>query len=125
MFADEYLLVVVLSFTLAALAMVSFVLTLWQYTTARRFPVHQRVPGLSSHPGITLLKPLKGCDSETERCLRSWFEQSYAGPVQILMGVAGAEDPVCELARELLAAYPKVAAELVLCPERLGPNAKV
>jgi hypothetical protein len=53
----------------------------------------------SSLPGLTLLKPLKGCDAETKNCLRSWFLQSYPGPVQILLGVASAEDPVCALAR--------------------------
>jgi ceramide glucosyltransferase len=74
---------------------------------------------------VTLLKPLKGCDAETEECLRSWLIQDYAGPVQILFGTASADDPVCEVAKKLIASYPECDAQLVVCRESLGPNAKV
>ena len=80
---------------LSALALLSLALTLWQWVVARRFPLHDRVvpdtkPAADQPlpPAITLLKPLKGCDAFTEDCLRSWFTQQYAGPVQILFGVA-------------------------------------
>ena len=79
----------------------------------------------TSLPGLTLLKPLKGCDAETKNCLRSWFLQKYPGPVQILLGVASADDPVCAVVRELLAEFPDADARLVLCGENLGANAKV
>src|SRR5689334_23268 len=114
---------VVLSITLAALAFLSFGLTLWQCWVAWQFPLHERGSDQSFSPAVTLLKPLKGCDHETERCLRSWFEQSYAGPVQILLGVASPEDPVCPVVSQLLAAYPQAHAALVICPKDLGPNA--
>ena len=74
---------------------------------------------------VTLLKPLKGCDAETVACLRSWFTQDYDGPVQILLGVAAANDPVCGPVRELIAAFPQLDASLLICSEDLGPNAKV
>lgn len=92
---------------------------------ARRFPLHQRQAGGTFRPPVTLLKPLKGCDHETETCLRSWFEQEYSGPVQILLGVASRADPVCALVRQLLAEYKRADATLVLCDQELGPNAKV
>lgn len=110
---------------LAALALLSLAITLWQWLAARRFPLHQRVADISFAPGVTLLKPLKGLDPETRGCLESWFKQDYRGPVQILFGVADEKDPVCELVRQLLAAHPQANAQLVLCPEQLGPNAKV
>jgi ceramide glucosyltransferase len=145
----------VLTFTLATLAFVSLALTLWQWAVAWRFPLHQRVTGLPLTrpsgtlsplrakprgtiiesgesegvapftPSVTLLKPLKGCDAETEECLRSWLMQDYAGPVQILFGTASADDPVCAVAKELIAAYPECDVQLVLCGDSLGPNAKV
>lgn len=110
---------------LAALAVLSLGITLWQWLAARRFPLHQRATDISFVPGITLLKPLKGLDPEARGCLESWFKQDYRGPVQLLFGVAAAEDPVCEVVRQLIAEHPQANAQLVLCPEQLGPNAKV
>lgn len=110
---------------LAALGLLSLVLTLWQWAVARRFPLHQRVSDKSFSPAVTLLKPLKGCDDHTERCVRSWFTQDYPGPVQILFGVASPEDPVCRLIRELMHAHPTCDAQLVICRQALGSNAKV
>src|SRR2546430_8374317 len=90
-----------------------------------RFPLHRRVADKSFAPPVTLLKPLKGADAETSHCLESWLTQDYAGVVQILFGVESATDPVCELVRRLLAAHPEREAQLVICSESLGANAKV
>jgi ceramide glucosyltransferase len=116
---------VLLHFILAALALLSLAITLWQWLAARRFPLHQRAADTSFAPGVTLLKPLKGLDPETSGCLESWFKQDYRGPVQLLFGVADEKDPVCEVVRQLIAGHPQASAQLVLCPEQLGPNAKV
>ncbi len=110
---------------LAALALLSLAITLWQWLAARRFPLHQRAVDISFTPGVTLLKPLKGLDPETRGCLESWFKQDYRGPVQILFGVADEQDPVCAVVRKLIAEHPQANAQLVVCPEQLGPNAKV
>ncbi|MFO1496935.1 MAG: glycosyltransferase [Verrucomicrobiota bacterium] len=109
----------------AALAVLSFILTLWQWLVARRFPVHQRRAGVGARPGVTLLKPLKGCDTKTDLCLRSWIGQGYDGPLQMLFGVASPEDPVCAVVRQLIQAHPQLDLELVICSQALGPNAKV
>src|SRR5262249_44596148 len=90
-----------------------------------RLRLHQRVEKKSFAPAVTLLKSLKGADASTEDCLRSWFAQDYAGDVQILFGVASAEDPVCEIVRKLMQEFPKRDAQLVVCPNLIGPNAKV
>ena len=117
----------ILYLILAALAVLSLVLTLWQWLVARRFPLHQRTPfsAGSVQPGTTLLKPLKGCDAATEACLRSWLVQQYGGPVQILFGVAAADDPVCGVVRKLLQDFPNSDAELVIRGPPAGANAKV
>lgn len=74
---------------------------------------------------MTLFKPLKGCDSHSEACLRSWLNQSYRGDFQILFGVRDAADPAAVLVRQILEESSASNAQLVVCPEELGPNAKV
>jgi len=110
---------------LALLSLVSFGVTCWRWVAAARFPLHRRAPVPESLPGCTILKPLRGCDAETKSCLRSWFTQEYPGPVQILFGVAGADDPACPLVRELMAEFPQADAHLVVCGDALGVNGKV
>ena len=125
---------------LAALALLSLALVLWQWLAGRHFPLHQRIPEPSFTPGcvdeaptlaaerrpaITLLKPLKGCNATTAESLQSWFNQNYAGRIQILFGVADASDPVCKIARELIEKNPGRDAQLVVCAELLGANGKV
>ena len=115
---------VVSTIILVLLSVLSLLLMLWQWVLARRFPLHKRSCGGATMP-VTLLKPLKGCDEHTERCLRSWFEQTYPGPVQILFGVADGNDPVCPVVRGLIAQFPGVEAELVVCGPLSGANLKV
>ena len=114
-----------LNITLATLAFLSLGLTLWQWIVAIRFPVHRRVTDKDFSPPVTLLKPLKGADVETWRCLESWLTQNYPGPVQILFGAASADDPACEIVRQLIAAHPQQEARLVICAQSLGANSKV
>jgi ceramide glucosyltransferase len=110
---------------LATLAFISLALVLWQLIVALRFPLHRRIANPAFARDISILKPLKGCDSETRACLASWMTQAYAGRVQILFGVHSADDPVCPIVRELIAAHSEIDAQLVICPKLLGPNAKV
>lgn len=115
----------ILSGILGALASLSFILMLWQWLVARRFPLHQRIADRSFAPAVTLLKPLKGCDAYTEDCLRSWFAQDYAGESQLLFAVDDANDPVCSVVKKLLGEFPRHDAQLIICPGQLGTNAKV
>ena len=110
---------------LGALAFLSLAVVLWQFVVAMRFPLHRRIPNPAFAPDITILKPLKGCDAETRGCLESWMSQRYAGRVQLLFGVHSADDPACDVVRELIAAHAEVDARLVICPKLLGANAKV
>src|SRR5665213_2803483 len=116
-----------LSFNLifGALALLSFVLLLWQFLAAKKFPLHQRIANPDFAPAISILKPLKGCDATTAESFQSWFRQNYSGPVQIIFGVMDAADPVCEIVWELLQKNPDGDAQLIVCPETLGANAKV
>ncbi|MEW6304349.1 MAG: bacteriohopanetetrol glucosamine biosynthesis glycosyltransferase HpnI [Verrucomicrobiota bacterium] len=114
-----------LTILLASLAILSLLLALWQWVVSIRFPIHTRLLAPDFAPAVTVLKPLKGCDAETQACLRSWFQQEYQGAVQILFGVREETDPACALVKQLLAEFQDADAELVVCPESLGANAKV
>jgi len=100
------------------LARLSFALYVWQFFLGMRFR-YDGEPSTTAFPGITILKPLKGCDSETEACLRTWLEQDYPGPVQVLFGVASEHDAAVDLIRN------RLKSDVIVCPEVLGPNAKV
>jgi ceramide glucosyltransferase len=130
---------VILNSIFGGLATLSFLLLIWQWVAARRFPLHERsveqpldakdntnLPSESSaFPAVTLLKSLKGADAATEDCLRSWFAQDYRGEVQILFGVASAEDPVCGIVEKLKREFPKCDVQLGVFPNLIGANAKV
>ncbi len=113
-----------LNLIFGGLATLSCALLLWQFFAARRFPLHQKNSEPGFAPAVSILKPLKGGDASTRASLHSWFQQNYAGPVQILFGVADANDPVCRLVRELIAENPNVSAQLVVCGALSGMNAK-
>ncbi len=114
----------ILNVLLGSLALLALVLLLWQWLVAVGFPLHQRMAIRPDAPAVTLLKSLKGCDAATEDCLRSWFAQEYPGEIQILFGVASADDPVCDVAGKLMSEFPKRDAQLIVCHNLLGANAK-
>lgn len=115
----------ILSAIFGGLATLSFILLLWQWIAARRFPLHERAGDMSFAPALTLLKSLKGADSATEDCLRSWLTQDYAGEVQILFGVVSADDPVCAIVKKLTLEFPRREVQLEVIPTLSGANAKV
>jgi len=116
---------VVITVILGVLTTLSLVIMLWQFFVAYRFPLHRRHSPDPSLPPVSILKPLKGCDSETEACLISWLQQVYPSPVQILFGVSTDQDPACGLVRKLMANFPGVDAQLLICPALTMPNRKV
>src|SRR5258708_21536191 len=105
--------------------MLSLCVMFWQWLVEWRFPLHRREANPDFAPAVTLLKPIKGRDSATDDCLRSWFTQNYAGAIEILFGVASDEGPACEMVRDLLVEFPGADAHLVVCGPLAGANAKV
>jgi ceramide glucosyltransferase len=103
---------------LGILAALSFALYVWQFALGMRLRLNHK-PSATTFPPVTVLKPLRGFDSETEGCLRTWLEQDYPGPVQVLFGVASEDDPAVQMVRA------RLKSDVVICPEKLGPNAKV
>jgi ceramide glucosyltransferase len=119
---------VVACFSLGFFAFLSFLLMVWQYVVAIRFPLHSKSKRLSDSgtaPAVTLLKPVKGVDAETENSLRSWLSQDYPGPTQFLFATASQADPVCEIIRKLLVEFPNRDAQLIVADPSIGANAKI
>lgn len=108
-----------------SLAVLSLALSLWQWRAALRFPLHRRISRPLAAKPVSLLKPLHGADEATEACLRSWFQQAYPAPVQILFAAESNDDPVCAIVRQLIAEFPRCDARLVICQPTTWGNAKV
>jgi ceramide glucosyltransferase len=97
----------------------------WQWLAARGFRLHEEPDAGSFAPAVSVLKSLKGCDDTTKASLQSWFSQGYPGAIEILFGVADGRDPVCEIVRGLISENPRVPAQLIVCGNLAGANAKV
>jgi ceramide glucosyltransferase len=110
---------------LGGLTALSSGLQLWQWWLGRRFPLHHRRAIAGPLPGVSLLKPLRGVDSETERCLESWFRQDYPAPVQLLFAVDSPADPACAVVERLQKRFPEADATLLVCSRPTGANGKV
>ena len=94
----------------------------------RRF--RQSAPSASRGPaepslGVSILKPLRGIDPRQYAGFASHCQQHYAGPFEILFGVASLEDPAVEAVARLRVEFPHIDIRLIECPERLGTNGKV
>lgn len=76
-------------------------------------------------PAITVLKPLCGAEPRLAENLRALFAQEYRASVQIIFGVASANDPAVATARGLIDAYPNADCMLVTDPRRHGTNNKM
>src|SRR6267143_1847868 len=59
-------------------------------TLVRRF-TRDGAPTATAFPGITVLKPLHGAEATLYDNLRSFCDQDYPGPVQLLFGVQNAD----------------------------------
>ncbi len=107
----------------AAIALVVHLLGMW---SAWRHVSRPRpdVPD-ENLPPVTLLKPLKGREDELEENLRSFFEQQYPAPVQIVFASTEADDPSLALAREVAAGYPDADTAFVQADPGYGLNPKV
>ena len=68
---------------------------------------------LSSVPGVSILRPLKGLDINLFDNLESSFKQEYPN-FEILLSVANEQDKALPVVYELLAKYPNVNAKVII-----------
>jgi ceramide glucosyltransferase len=76
-------------------------------------------------PAVTVLKPLHGDEPHLSENLASFCRQDYGGPVQIVFGVARADDPALHAVERLKAEFPGKTLDLVVDAQTAGSNPKV
>ncbi|KAJ7630774.1 glycosyltransferase family 21 protein [Roridomyces roridus] len=78
----------------------------------------------SSVPGVSILRPLKGLDTNLYENLESTFLQEYPN-YEIILSVADENDQALPIARELTSKYPHVKCRIIVGEENVGTNPKV
>ncbi|KAA3672356.1 ceramide glucosyltransferase [Paragonimus westermani] len=76
------------------------------------------------YPGVSIVKPLAGVDSNLEVNLGSYFRLDYPN-YEILFCAADESDPSCRLVRQLQAMYPHVPSRMVIANKVVGVNPKI
>jgi len=97
--------------------------------TARRLYRRPPSPSLpstlpSSAPGVSILRPLKGLDTNLSENLESSFKQDYPN-FEILFSVADEDDEALPVVHDLISRYPSVNARVIIGDEEVGVNPKV
>lgn len=108
----------------AALVTGSFVYCCLVIIAARRYR-SVRPPALTNPQPISILKPLAGLDLDLESNLRTFFEQDYPAPFEILFALRTEADPAVPVVHRLQAEYPNVPSRLLITGEPPYANAKV
>ncbi|MBB5059011.1 ceramide glucosyltransferase [Granulicella aggregans] len=75
-------------------------------------------------PPVTLFKPLHGAEPGLERNLRSFFEQDYAAPVEVLFCARTLDDAGMQIAHRVAAEYLGVTSKFLASGEPWAANAK-
>jgi ceramide glucosyltransferase len=75
-------------------------------------------------PPVTIVRPVCGLDNFIEETLRTSFELAYPA-FELIFCAASSRDPVVPVVRGLIAAHPKVPAQLLLGDDRISANPKL
>ena len=79
----------------------------------------------TSVPGVSILRPLKGLDTNLFENLESTFTQEYPrSRFEVLLSVADADDQALSVVRSLLEKYPEIDARVIVgvCNKALSRN---
>ena len=79
---------------------------------------------LRETPPVTIVRPVCGLDNFVEETLRTSFELAYPA-FELIFCVASSRDPVVPVVRNLIAAHPGVAAQLLIGDDRVSANPKL
>jgi len=82
-------------------------------------------PAALSDAAVTILKPLYGAEPRLYDNLASFLRQDHDGPMQLLCGVHGPDDPAVAVVERLRRDHPAARIDLVIDTARHGANAKV
>ena len=76
-----------------------------------RSPLASAAP--SRVPGVSIIRPLKGLDTNLYENLESTFTQEYPN-FEIFLAVASEHDQALSVVRELVSKYPNVNAHIII-----------
>jgi ceramide glucosyltransferase len=103
---------------LTVIAMIGVAYTIAATALAGRWRPSGAAQAPADAPAITMLKPLHGAEPALEAKLRGFLDQDYPATIDMVCGVARADDPAITAARA-------AGATLVIDDRRHGSNAKV
>ena len=112
-----------IGWTAEALALVGCLYTVVALGFSYRF-LGRRTRVTGAAPAVTIVKPLHGAHAHLRETLEGFCVQDYAGPVQIVFGVADPRDPAVDVVRRLQASHPQLDIELVIESAQHGINRK-
>lgn len=96
----------------------------WMFARWQRAELARPRVSDAALPAVSVLKPLCGAVPETYDNLANTCRLDYPR-LQIVFGVADADDPAIAIVKRLKRDFPDVDIELVVSAERIGSNAKV
>lgn len=116
----------VLAWMLVSVAAIGLVIYVLGFGAMLKHTARVLPPGRDEDlPPVTLLKPIKGDEESLEANLRTFFEQDYPAPMQIVFASTEVDDPGMAVARRLAREYPQVATRFVHSDASYGLNPKV
>jgi len=113
-----------LAAALGAVLLGSLVYTVLSIIAAVSYLRASRPRGGAARPPISILTPLAGMDLGLADNLRSSFKQEYPD-FEVVLAVRHETDAAVPVARQIIAAHPRVPARLIVTGEPDCPNAKV
>jgi len=109
---------------LLGLSLFGVAFTAFQVVALRRLLRAPSPPVPARWPAVSVLKPLKGVDPALADNLRSFFRLDYP-ELEIVLAVAGPDDPAVAVVRAVAAEHPRVPSRLVIDGRSVGLNPKV
>ena len=113
-----------LSDACVVIAIVGCLFTLAAMVCVVTFP-HIETDDFAAEQPVTILKPLHDLEPELPARLRTFCEQDYSAPVQILCGTRHNASPSVEAVRAMVQSFPDTEIELVVEQRSHGVNRKV
>lgn len=115
-----------MTYLLAALLTFAILYQLAAAWLVQRFRTREVDPPvrLDSGPPVSHLKPVHGVTPRTPENLRSYIDQDYPGPIEVVFTAGRPDDPVIPVCQELAAADPRIKV-IAGDASGLGTNPKV
>ncbi|WP_246702899.1 bacteriohopanetetrol glucosamine biosynthesis glycosyltransferase HpnI [Starkeya sp. ORNL1] len=107
------------------LSLIGSALLSWAAWLIRRRAAAVDPHGARDVPTVSLLKPLHGAEPLLADNLATAVAQNYPGRIEMLCGVARADDPAVAAVESLRASFPAAELRLIVNSRRWGANAKV